>query len=109
MGDEPGQILDRPRAPLSGFNFAANVLAHLPIEVDERSVYGVVGVLTRRSDQCNDLGEAVGIGLRHRQRGPLSFGFYCHALNPAIMVRIRSVTTFESASISASSRGGLKT
>ena len=55
-----------PEPPLGSFNLAASVLAHLPVEVDERSVYGAVGVVLRRSDQRDDLGET----RRDRVEGP---------------------------------------
>jgi hypothetical protein len=57
----PGNVLSQlrhnPGTPLGGFDLAADVLAHLSIEVDERGVDGLECLLASGGNEADNLGK----------------------------------------------------
>ena len=97
-GKKGGAVLGPDLAALLELH---DVVADLPVGLGQLGVDGPVGPHL-----------PLGVNFGDAAQQPLVFGIggqFAHFDSPPIIVRMRSVTPFNSASISARSRGGLKT
>ena len=60
-----GELINHAIAPLCGRYLAADDLAHLPAQVDQRSVHRLNGPLLGGGNQLDDFGEGGGGELAH--------------------------------------------